>query len=149
MDRPTARPARRSRLAHKPADAFRSGTGPGRTGTHPRAWVSDARPGDSSWADLATSSGRQYHARWPLPDVGRRWPRDDAMDYRYLHATGALNEAGAEPAGLALRRGRAASWRGHPVPPEVLDLLPESLAREHRVVPVGGAGETLIVAAVN
>ena len=104
---------------------------------------------DSSWADLATSVGHQYHVRWPLPDVGSRWPRDDAMRYRYLHATGALNEAGAEPAGLAMRRGRAASWRGHPVPPEVLDLLPESLVREHLVVPVGGTGETLIVAAVD
>src|SRR3954452_17497333 len=71
------------------------------------------------------------------------------MRYRYLQATGALNEAGPAPAGPAMRRRRPASWRGHPVPPEVLELLPESLAREHLVAPIGGTGEMLIVAAVD
>jgi Type II secretion system (T2SS), protein E, N-terminal domain len=81
------------------------------------------------------------------------------MDYRYLQTTGVLNESGPEPA----RRGRASAtawkdrergggkppiWRGKPIPRAVCELMPESLARENKVFPVGEHGETILVAAV-
>jgi hypothetical protein len=81
------------------------------------------------------------------------------MEYQYLGTTGALKEA--EPAAgwrarasstgrLRHRRAgkRAPSWRGKPVPRSICELVPESLAREHRVFPLGEDGETLRVAAV-
>jgi hypothetical protein len=73
-----------------------------------------------------------------------------AMDYRYLQAKGALNEATAAPriTPVASRADRAANWRGRRIPPEVLDLLPESLVREDLVFPIAAKGETVTVAAV-
>jgi hypothetical protein len=80
------------------------------------------------------------------------------MDYRYLETTGVLNEASSGPGGRHRRppisrpgRGRAGkglSWRGKPVPREVCGLVPESLARENMVFPIGEDGETLLLAAV-
>jgi hypothetical protein len=80
------------------------------------------------------------------------------MDYRYLATTGVLNEAGSKPgarhrhsADAQPARGRARkgpSWRSRPVPRAVCELVPESLARENLVFPVGEDGETLRLAAV-
>jgi Type II secretion system (T2SS), protein E, N-terminal domain len=67
------------------------------------------------------------------------------MDYRYLGTRGALNEAGTTIG----RAGRSGSWRGSPVAPEVLGLVPASLARENTVFPVAADGETLVVAAAD
>src|SRR4051794_27817313 len=68
------------------------------------------------------------------------------MRYHYLATRGALNEAGTGSADSPPRAGRAASWRGQRIPPEVLALLPESAVREYRVVPIAAAGEALTVA---
>jgi hypothetical protein len=80
------------------------------------------------------------------------------VDYRYLETTGVLNETGSKPGSrhpynaMTLRtRGRAGkgpSWRSRPVPRAICDLIPETLARENVVFPIGEEGETLRVAAV-
>jgi hypothetical protein len=70
------------------------------------------------------------------------------MDYRYLQTRGALNQAEAGPR-VAATIGGTAPWRARRVRPEVLALVPESLAREHLVFPVEAEGETVIVAAVD
>ena len=81
------------------------------------------------------------------------------MDYRYLATTGVLNETGSEPgwrprppSSPAVRTaaaGKGPNWRGKPIPRAVCDLVPESLAREDLVFPIGEDGETLKVAAVD
>src|SRR5262245_57872251 len=82
------------------------------------------------------------------------------MEYRYLETTGVLNEASSgagwrarapSPAPSAPARARKKSpvWRGKPIPRAVCELLPESLAREHRVFPIAEDGETLRLAAVD
>jgi Type II secretion system (T2SS), protein E, N-terminal domain len=81
------------------------------------------------------------------------------MEYRYLETTGVLNEAGSQPsarhrhvstAKLARARAdkKAPRWRGKQVPHAVCGLIPESLARENLVFPIGEEGETLTLAAV-
>src|SRR5690242_2168414 len=82
------------------------------------------------------------------------------MEYRYLETTGALNEAGSGT-GRRIRPASAASsrrsplgvmplaWRGKPLSRAFCDLIPESLAREDGVFPVGEQGETLVVAALD
>jgi hypothetical protein len=82
------------------------------------------------------------------------------MEYRYLGTTGALKEAG--PAATWRERPSSArrsprrqagkkvpSWRGKPIAKSVCNLVPESLAREHRIFPIGEDGETLRLAAVD
>jgi hypothetical protein len=81
------------------------------------------------------------------------------MEYRYLETTGALREAGFEPnrrhrhqsaAKAAMSRaGQGPSWRGKQIPHVVYGLVPESLARENLVFPIGVEGETLKLAAVS
>src|SRR5947207_1798753 len=81
------------------------------------------------------------------------------MDYRYLGTTGVLNEAGPaagwreRPSSARPLRERAGKktpyWRGKPVPRAVCELVPESLARENRIFPIGLEGETLKLAAVD
>src|SRR4051812_41066033 len=72
------------------------------------------------------------------------------MQYRYLQGRGALNEVADEPAGPppAPPR-RPASLRGRVIPPEVLALLPDSVAHEHTVIPIAAEGETVTVAAAD
>ncbi len=80
------------------------------------------------------------------------------MEYRYLETTGALNQAGPGPA----RGGRLSAsawkhrergggeppvWRGKPVSRALCEIMPESVAREDHVFPVGEQGETLLIAA--
>ncbi len=81
------------------------------------------------------------------------------MKYQYLETTGVLNEAGPETGrrqgqrSARLRAQRAGKknpvWRGKRVPLAVCELIPESLAREDQIFPVGENGETLTVAAVD
>src|SRR5215831_20862364 len=82
------------------------------------------------------------------------------MEYRYLETTGVLNEAGPEagwhgrrPASAWKDRERGGGmppiWRGKPIPRALCELMPESLAREHLVFPVGEQGETVLIAAVH
>ncbi len=82
------------------------------------------------------------------------------MKYRYLETSGSLNEttsAGdwlerSSSVGVPPRRRagrRPAMWRGKRVPVAVCELIPESLAREHQIFPIGEDGETLRVAAVD
>ena len=81
------------------------------------------------------------------------------MKYRYLETTGVLNEASSDTAwrerspSARLRAQRAGKknpvWRGKPIPLAICDLVPESLARENLIFPVGEDGETLTVAAVD
>lgn len=70
------------------------------------------------------------------------------MRYDYLRTRGALNEAGP-PAGGRPTPNRPVSWRGRLLPPEVVGLLPEALAREHQVVPIAAEGESVTVAAAD
>jgi hypothetical protein len=63
------------------------------------------------------------------------------MEYRYLQARGAVKES--EASGLL-----AGDLLDRPIPPEVIALLPESIAREHLVFPLAIEGETVSVAAV-
>jgi hypothetical protein len=71
------------------------------------------------------------------------------MRYRYLQTRGALNETGSALAGRPVRSTSNAVWRGRQIPAEVLELVPESLARENRAVPISVEGETLTVATVD
>ncbi|SIO12378.1 Type II secretion system (T2SS), protein E, N-terminal domain [Singulisphaera sp. GP187] len=69
------------------------------------------------------------------------------MEYRYLRARGALNDA-------ELRSSDAPSVRhGHvhepSIPRKLIELFPESLARETLAIPVKLRGETLVVATVD
>jgi hypothetical protein len=70
------------------------------------------------------------------------------MRYKYLTARGALNEADARQAGHPPRLPH-----GHtaiaPVLPSVVELIPESVARDNKVMPLYLDGETLTVAAVD
>jgi hypothetical protein len=66
------------------------------------------------------------------------------MKYQYLPARGALNEAEAQ-----LARGLSDDPLGQAIPPAVLEQIPESVAREHRVLPIAFDGETITCAAVN
>jgi hypothetical protein len=86
--------------------------------------------------------------------LGENW----WMKYRYLETTGALNEAGSKPgwrqrspsaAGRTHgRAGKGPNWRGKPIPRAVCGLVPESLAREDLVFPIGEEDEVLTLAAV-
>jgi hypothetical protein len=81
------------------------------------------------------------------------------MEYRYLETTGALREAGFEPSrrhrhqiaarAATGRAGQGPSWRGKQIPHVVYGLVPESLARENLIFPIGVEGETLKLAAVS
>src|SRR5262249_17649160 len=82
------------------------------------------------------------------------------MDYRYLGTTGVLNEAEPTPSwqgrpvspvrpARSRDRKKKPIWGGRPVPRAICKLVPESLAREDRVFPIGEDGETLRLAAVN
>ena len=70
------------------------------------------------------------------------------MEYQYLKARGALNEAAAQPA-AQLPRGRVLDpaaveqmLRGS-IPESVVELIPESVARENKVMPLAFDGETV------
>ncbi len=67
------------------------------------------------------------------------------MRYRYLQTRGALQDSAGRPREMAANR-RGALWRGQRIPPEVSELIPESLARENRAVAVAVHGETVIIA---
>jgi Type II secretion system (T2SS), protein E, N-terminal domain len=82
------------------------------------------------------------------------------MEYRYLGTTGSVHESSSEPAWRERnssiprqRRGRAGKksprWRGNQVPLAICELIPESLAREHLIFPIGNDGETVLVAVIN
>jgi hypothetical protein len=82
------------------------------------------------------------------------------MKYRYLETSGSLNEAASgggwrersssalPPAERRTAR-KPPKWRGKPVPIAICDLVPESLARECEIFPIGEDGETLRLAAVD
>jgi hypothetical protein len=69
------------------------------------------------------------------------------MEYKFLKARGALNEADAgdlpRPTAVA-----PAGLPAGPLPRHVLELVPESVARENRILPLAFDGETLTCAAV-
>ncbi len=80
------------------------------------------------------------------------------MEYHYLGTTGVLNETSSgkgwrhrhssksqPPRG---RAGKGPSWRARTVPRAICELIPESLARENLIFPIGEEGETLRLAAV-
>jgi Type II secretion system (T2SS), protein E, N-terminal domain len=69
------------------------------------------------------------------------------MGYRYLKARGALNEVAPEPP--ALPPGPGADLAARFVPVEVIELVPESVARENLILPLAFDGETLTCAAVD
>jgi hypothetical protein len=82
------------------------------------------------------------------------------MKYRYLETSGSLNEAAsgggwrerfssALPPAVPRAAKKPPKWRGKPVPIAVCDLVPESLARECEIFPIGEDGETLRLAAVD
>jgi type II secretory ATPase GspE/PulE/Tfp pilus assembly ATPase PilB-like protein len=71
------------------------------------------------------------------------------MRYRYLQTRGALNETGSALAGRSARSASNAAWRGRQIPAEVLELIPESLARENMAVPISVEGETVTVATLD
>lgn len=64
------------------------------------------------------------------------------MHYKYLSNPGALNEAGQAQQSIAKTAG--APPRGWPIiPPHIIELVPESVARETLAVPIKLDGETL------
>jgi hypothetical protein len=69
------------------------------------------------------------------------------MGYRYLQARGALNEVAPELAALPL--GPADHLAARFVPVEVIELVPEAVARENLILPLAFDGETLTCAAVD
>ncbi len=71
------------------------------------------------------------------------------MRYRYLQTRGALNETGSALAARPAASTENATWRGRPVPAEVLELVPESLVRENMAVPISIEGETVTLATVD
>ena len=82
------------------------------------------------------------------------------MEYRYLGTIGSVNESSSDPIWWEQnssvprhRHGRAGkkapNWRGNQIPRAICALIPESLARENLIFPIGEEGETLRVAAVN
>ena len=82
------------------------------------------------------------------------------MEYRYLGTTGVVNEtsssAGWREAKSSVPRQRhrragkkSPRWRGNQIPVAICGLIPETLARENLIFPVGEDRETLRVAAVN
>jgi hypothetical protein len=69
--------------------------------------------------------------------------------YRYLQTRGALKETGSALAGRSVRSTSNAVWRARQIPAEVLELGPESLARENMAVPISVEGETVTLATVD
>ena len=69
------------------------------------------------------------------------------MEYKYLQARGALKEVGAGTALPPAAGGADVATRL--IPAEILELVPESVARENLVLPQAFDGETLTFAAVN
>src|SRR5262245_61290619 len=67
------------------------------------------------------------------------------MRYQYLKARGALNEADASLAAGPHAANEPLEQRQ--VPAAVVELIPESVAREHQVMPLACEGETLTLAA--
>jgi hypothetical protein len=71
------------------------------------------------------------------------------MDYRYIDRHGALNDAEAF-AGPPSGDGRLAMGGGvRRIRPEVIELVPEAMARELRVVPLASEGETITLLAAD
>ena len=80
--------------------------------------------------------------------------------YRYLETTGAVKgKRDSKPSkrhrhqfaarAAMSRAGHGLGWRGKQIPHVVYGLVPESLARENLVFPIGVEGETLKLAAVS
>jgi hypothetical protein len=84
------------------------------------------------------------------PLTGHPLPQAD-MKYKYLPNRGALNEAATDPATRQVAGPASEGDRllAQPIPRHVVELVPESVARENRVMPVAFDGETLTFAAVN
>jgi hypothetical protein len=72
------------------------------------------------------------------------------MQYQYLKARGALNEADASPAATpAARTALGELPTAREIPAAVVELIPESVARENQVMPLEFDGETVTLAAVD
>jgi hypothetical protein len=73
------------------------------------------------------------------------------MDYKYISTTGALHEGVAAEAWRQGPGPRVESSRplSEPIPPEVLELVPHSVALENAVLPLASDGETITFAAAN
>lgn len=69
------------------------------------------------------------------------------MGYQLLNRRGALNEACAPAARPAPINPANLTWAN--VPPEVVELVPETVARENVVMPLGFDGETITLAAAD
>jgi hypothetical protein len=71
------------------------------------------------------------------------------LEYKFLKGRGALNEATA-PAERSAERALTSFDRGlSSIPPEVVELIPESVARENVIMPLAFDGETITVAAAD
>jgi hypothetical protein len=68
------------------------------------------------------------------------------MDYKFLKIRGALNESGGAAAAPVVS---VADLGRRDIPPDILRLIPEPVARENLVVPLAFDGETITVAAVS
>jgi hypothetical protein len=73
------------------------------------------------------------------------------MDYQFLKIRGAINDAPTLPERLRPPPNRDAltGLSSRTIPKHILELIPESVARENCVVPLALDGDTLTVAAVN
>jgi hypothetical protein len=76
------------------------------------------------------------------------------MQYQYLKERGALHEvdlaqAGSLSAASAATSGPTNQLLAGPISAAVVELIPESVARENRIMPLAFDGETIICAAVN
>src|SRR5262245_4256996 len=77
-----------------------------------------------------------------------------SMLYEYLKERGALNEVdlaqmGSLSAASAATSGPTNQLLAGPISSAVVELIPESVARENRIMPLAFDGETIICAAVN
>jgi hypothetical protein len=68
------------------------------------------------------------------------------MEYKYLQARGALNEAGGD---VDTPPDREEDLATRTIPPAVLELIPEALARENVIMPLAFDGETITLASAS
>ena len=71
------------------------------------------------------------------------------LEYKFLKGRGALNEVNAGARAPVVPTRAAAASMFEAIPPSVIELVPESLAREHTVIPLAFDGETITFAAAD
>ena len=71
------------------------------------------------------------------------------MKYKYLDASGAVRDSTRIVAPPRTRGELPIDLTSHPISQEILEFIPESVARENKAIPIAFDGETLTIATVN